>query len=62
MSTPPPRKKFFRGNDKPHLNKELRKGIRLMFRLKNEANKTKSDVDIAVYKKHRNYVVALNQK
>ena len=29
---------------------------------KNKANKTKSDVDIAVHKKQRNYVVALNQK
>ena len=31
-------------------------------RLKNKANKTKSDVGIATYKKQRNYVVALNQK
>ena len=34
----------------------------LWSKLKNKANKTKSDVDIAAYKKQRNYVVALNQK
>ena len=34
----------------------------LWSKLKNKANKTKSDVDIADYKKQRNYVVALNQK
>ena len=30
--------------------------------MKNKANKTKSDVDIAVYKEQRNYVVALSTK
>ena len=34
----------------------------LRSRLKNQTNKTKIDVDIAAYKKQRNYVVALNQK
>ena len=34
----------------------------LRSKLKNKTNKTKSDVDIAAYKKQRNYVVALNQK
>ena len=51
-----------RGNHKPHLNKELRKAIMFKSRLKNKANKTKSDVDISAYRKQRNYVVALNQK
>ena len=58
----PRKKKVIRGNHKPHLNKELRKAIMLRFKLKNKANKTKIDVDIAAYKKQRNYVVALNQK
>ena len=31
-------------------------------KLKNKANKTKSDVNIAAYKRERNYVVVLNQK
>ena len=47
-----------RGNHKPHLNKELRKAIMLRSRLKNKTNKTKSDVDIAAYKKQQNCVVA----
>ena len=34
----------------------------LKSKLKNKANKTKSDVDIASYKKQQNYVVGLNQK
>ena len=34
----------------------------LRSKLKNQTNKTKSDVDIAAYKKQQNYVVALNQK
>ena len=33
----------------------------LRSRFKNKANKIKSVVDIAAYKKHRNYVVVLNQ-
>ena len=58
MSTLPKKKKVFRA----HLNKELRKAIMLRSRLKNKANKPKSDVDIAVYKKQWDYVVALNKK
>ena len=34
----------------------------LRSKLKNKVNKTKSDMDIAAYKKQRNYVIALNQK
>ena len=34
----------------------------LRSKLKNKANKIKSDVDISDYKKQRNYVVVLNQK
>ena len=62
MSTLPAKKKVIRGNHKPQLNKELRKAIMLRSSLKNKANKTKSDLDIAAYKKQLNYVVALNQK
>ena len=58
----PKKKKVIRGNHKPYLNKELRKTIILKSKLKNKANKTKSNVDIVAYKKERNYVVALNQK
>ena len=34
----------------------------LRSKFRNKANKIKSDVDIAAYKKQRNYVVVLNQK
>ena len=35
--------KMSRGNQKPHINKTLRKAIMKPFKLKNKANKTKSD-------------------
>ena len=35
--------KMSRGNQKPHINKTLRKAIMNPFKLKNKANKTKSD-------------------
>ena len=59
---PPPKKESRSGHHKPHFNKELKKAIMSTSKLKNKVNKTKSDVDIAAYKKQRNYVVALNQK
>ena len=55
----PKRKKWLRGNQKPHINKTLRHE---MSKLKNIANKTKSTSDIMNYKKQRNYVVQLNKK
>ena len=58
----PKKKKAIRGNHKPHLNKELRKAFMLRSKLRNKANKTTSGIEIAAYKKHRNYVVALKQK
>ena len=54
--------KVIRGNHKPHLNKELKKAVILTSKLKNKATKTKSDVDIAAYRKEWNYVLALNPK
>ena len=35
--------KMSRGNQKPHINKTLRKAIMKPFKLKNKANETKSD-------------------
>ena len=48
-------------NKYPTKKKKKRKAIMLRSRFKNKANKIKSVVDIAAYKKHRNYVVVLNQ-
>ena len=54
--------KTFRGNQKPHMNKTLRKAIMKRSQLKNKANKTRNATDILNYKKQRNYVVKLNNQ
>ena len=53
---------MLRGNNKPHVNKMLRKAIMKRSKLKNKANKTKLPVDINNYKKQRNYVANLNKR
>ena len=58
----PKKRKWVRGNDKPHINKELRKAIMKRSRLKNKANKTKIETDISNFKKRRNLVVNLIDK
>ena len=58
----PKKRKWVRGNHKPHINKELRKAIMKRSRLKNKANKTKKPIDISNFKKQRNYVVNLNKQ
>ena len=52
----PKKRKWVRGNHKPHINKELRKAIMKRSRLKNKANKTKKLIDIS------NFVVNLNKQ
>ena len=57
-----PRKtKVLRGNQKPHVDKNLRKAITKRSKLKNKAIRTKLQEDIAKYKKQRNLVVKLNR-
>ena len=58
----PKKRKWVRGNHKPHINKELRKAIMKRSRLKNKANKTKKPTDIRNFKKQRNYVVNMNKQ
>ena len=58
----PKKKKWIRGNNKPHVNKALRQAIMKRSRLKNKANKTKDPTDIKNYKKQRNYVANLNKE
>ena len=55
----PKKKKVLRGNNKPHIDKILRKAIMKRSRLKNKANKTKNPRDISNYKKLRHYVESL---
>ena len=43
--------KVLRGNQKPHVDKNLRKAIVKRSKLKNKANRTKLQDDIAKYKK-----------
>ena len=51
-----------RGNEKPHMNKALRKAIMERSRLRNSYLKSRSISDLHAYRKHRNYVTNLNKK
>ena len=42
----PLKKKWVRGNHKPHINKELRKAIMKRSRLQNKTSKTRKPTDI----------------
>ena len=55
------KKKVLRGNEKPHMNKKLRRAIMKKSKLKNKANKTKHPLDIMYCKKQRNYVTKLHK-
>ena len=58
----PKKTKILRGNQKPHVDKNLRKAIMKRSKLKNKANRTKQQEDIINYKKQRNLVVKLNRE
>ena len=58
----PLKTKIIRGNNKPHMSKQLGKEIMKRSRLKNLANQTKNPEDIRAYKKQRNLVVTLNKQ
>ena len=48
-----------RGNNTPHVTKELRKAIMLRTRLKNFVKKSRSEHDIERYRRQRNLVVKI---
>ena len=50
-----------RGNNKPHVTKELRKAMMMRTRLKKIANKSGSEYDIKRYRVQRNLVVKMNK-
>ena len=50
-----------RGNNKPHMTKELKKAMMTRARLKNIANNTNRQEDIDRYKAQRNLVVKLSR-
>ena len=58
----PVKRKWVRGNHKPHINKGLRKAIMKRSRLKNKTNQTKKPADIRNFKKQHNYVVTMNKQ
>jgi len=58
----PIKQKTVRANDKPFMNKEIRKAIFNRSRLKNRANKTGIEIDYQNFKKQRNMIVNLNRK
>ena len=55
----PLKTKLIRGNNKPHVNRLLRKEIMKRSRLKHVANKSGNKFDILAYKRQRNFVVNL---
>eukprot|EP00794_Sanderia_malayensis_P018339 gene18339-20183_t len=57
----PQKTKIVRANNKPHMNKELRKAIMRRSQLKNIANKTNKKEDIKRYREQRNVVVRMNK-
>ena len=58
----PKKRKTFRGNHKPHVNKTLRKAIMKRSKLKNKANKSQLSIDFSNYKRQRNLVTRLNKQ
>ena len=58
----PKKTTFLRGNQKPHVDKNLCKAIMKRPQLKNKANKIKKLEDITRYKKQQNLVVRLNRE
>ena len=58
----PEKRKWVRGNNKPHKNMKLRKVNMTRSKLQNKANKIKKPTDISNFKKQRNYVVNLSKQ
>ena len=52
---------IFRGNNKPHMSKELKKAIMVRTRLKNKSNQTRTEEDFRKYRQQRNLLVRLNR-
>ena len=58
----PFKEKLIRGNNKPFINKAIRKELMKRARLKNKANKTGLNADMLQFKRQRNYVTSLVRK
>ena len=58
----PLKTRMIRGNEKPHMNKELRKALMVKRRLKHTANVTHLEEDVLNYKRQRNKCTFLNRR
>ena len=58
----PTKTKIVRANNKPHVNKELRRAITRRSTLKKIANRSKLEEDVRKFKDQRKLVVKLNVK
>jgi len=58
----PLKSKFVRGNEKPHMNKALKKAIMKRSHLWNVYQKSKSSSDLSAYRVQRNFVSKLNKQ
>ena len=58
----PMKKKILRANDKPYMTKALRKAIMRRSTLKNKYLKKKSDENLKIFKKHKNYTKRLAKR
>ena len=58
----PLKQKVVRGNDQPFMTKEIRKAIFNRSKFKNTYNKSGLEIDLARYKKQRNFVCSLVRK
>ena len=58
----PLKSKCIRGNEKPHMNKGLKKAIMNRTRLWNIYCKTKSSTDLRAYREQRNLITKMNKK
>ena len=58
----PPKSVTIRGNNKPHIDRNLRRAIMLRSRLETKAKLSKKPEDVLKFKRQRNYVVKLNRQ
>ena len=58
----PMKSKCIRGNEKPHMNKCLKKAIMKRTRLWNKYCKSKSSIDLGAYRVQRNLITKMNKK
>ena len=58
----PLKRKYLRGNEKPHMNKALKKAIMKRSKFWNIYRKSKSSSDLSAYRKQRNLVTKMNKQ